>query len=207
LQSLRYWVINEATVVAMYMNNRAVEVLMAGDVNDAYWWAREAVRQDPHFLSATNTLGIIYQAHGNLPEAQQALEYVLAREPANATALSNLVAVLKERGDADGARQAAERLAKIEPVAPFAYFKRGLAAMKAGDYRLARDMFAHEVERAAYYHEFRFWLALAYVGLGDMEQARANMAVALENGPTQGDRQLYAAKLERFRASTPVIRR
>ena len=207
LQSLRYWVIDEATVVAMYMNNRAVEALMAGNVDDAYWWAREAVWQDPHFLSATNTLGIVYRAHGDLVEAQRALEYVLAREPANASALSNLVAVLRQRGDTTAATRTAERLAKIEPVPPFAYFKRGLAAMKAGDYRLARDMFAHEVDRAAYYHEFRFWLALAYVGLGDMEQARANMAVALENGPTQGDRELYAAKLERLRGSTPVIRR
>jgi Tfp pilus assembly protein PilF len=207
LQSLRYWTISEATVVAMYMNNRAVEALMTGDANDAYWWAREAVRQDPRFLSATNTLGIVYRAHGNLAEARRALEYVLAREPANATALSNLVAVLKQGGDIAAARQAAERLAKIEPVAPFAYFERGLAAMKAGDYHLARDMFAHEVERAAYYHEFRFWLALAYVGLGDMEQARANMAVALENGPTKRDRDLYAAKLARLRESAPIMRR
>src|SRR5690349_11040918 len=42
---LRYWVIDESTIVAMYMNNRAVETLMAGDVNGAYWWAREALQQ------------------------------------------------------------------------------------------------------------------------------------------------------------------
>jgi Tfp pilus assembly protein PilF len=208
VRGLRYWVIDESTIVAMYMNNRAVEALMAGEVNDAYWWAREAVLQDPHFLSASNTLGVVYRAHGNLPEAQSALEYVLAREPANASTLSNLVAVLEQRGDPAAARLVAERLARVEPVAPFAYFERGLAAMKAGDYRRARDMFAHEVERAAYYHEFRFWLALAYLGLGDMEQARANLAVALENGPTKGDRELYAAKLERLREEGPrVIRR
>jgi Tfp pilus assembly protein PilF len=208
VRGLRYWVIDESTIVAMYMNNRAVEALMAGEVNDAYWWAREAVLRDPHFLSASNTLGVVYRAHGNLPEAQSALEYVLAREPANASTLSNLVAVLEQRGDPAAARLVAERLARVEPVAPFAYFERGLAAMKAGDYRRARDMFAHEVERAAYYHEFRFWLALAYVGLGDMEQARANLAVALENGPTKGDRELYAAKLERLREEGPrVIRR
>jgi tetratricopeptide (TPR) repeat protein len=189
------------------MNNRAVEALMAGEVNDAYWWAREAVLRDPHFLSASNTLGVVYRAHGNLPEAQRALEYVLAREPANASTLSNLVAVLEQRGDPAAARLVAERLARVEPVAPFAYFERGLAAMKAGDYRRARDMFAHEVERAAYYHEFRFWLALAYVGLGDMEQARANLAVALENGPTKGDRELYAAKLERLREEGPRVNR
>ena len=207
IASLRYWAINESTIVAMYMNNRAVEALMAGDVNGAYWWAREAVTQDPHFLSALNTLGVVYRAHGNLAEAQQALEYVVAREPGSATALSNLVTVLGQRGDVAGARQAAARLARIEPTAPFAYFERGLAAMKAGNYRLARDMFAHEVDRAAYYHEFRFWLALADLALGDTEQARANLKVALENGPTRADRDLYAAKLERLRGEVPVIRR
>jgi Tfp pilus assembly protein PilF len=207
LGNLRYWVIDESTIVAMYMNNRAVEALIAGAVNDAYWWAREALKQDPHFLSASNTLGAVYRAHGNLPEAQRALEYVLAHEPANASAMSNLVTVLAQRGDVAAARQFQERLARIEPTPPFAYFERGLAAMKAGDYRLARDMFAREVDRAAYYHEFRFWLALAYAHLGEMEQARASMAIALENGPTRADRELYAAKLERLRAATPVIRR
>jgi tetratricopeptide (TPR) repeat protein len=191
----------------MYMNNRAVEALMANDVNGAYWWARDAVVQDPHFLSALNTLGVVYRAHGNLAEAQRALEYVIAREPASATALSNLITVLEQRGDAAGARQAAARLARIEPTPPFGYFERGLAAMKAGEYRLARDMFAREVDRAAYYHEFRFWLALADIALGDMEQARANLSVALENGPTRADRELYAAKLERLRGEVPVIRR
>jgi Tfp pilus assembly protein PilF len=207
LGNLRSWVIDESTIVAMYMNNRAVEALIAGNANDAYWWARQALVEDPHFLSASNTLGAVYRAHGDLSEAQRALEYVLAREPSNTSSLSNLVTVLQQRGNLGEARDVAKRLARIEPAPPFAFFERGLDAMKAGDYRLARDMFAREVDRAAYYHEFRFWLALAYAHLGEMEQARANMAIALENGPTPTDRELYAAKLERLRAATPLIRR
>jgi len=207
VRSLRSWVIDESTIVAMYMNNRAVEAVMAGDVDDAYWWAREAVRQDPHFLGAANTLGVVYRAHGNLAEAERALDYVLALEPDNTTALANLVTLQKQRGDVAKAQQTAARLARIEPTPPFAYFERGIAAMKAGDYRLARDMFTREVDRAAYYHEFRFWLALAYLGLGQTDQARANMTIAIENSPTNGDRELYAAKLARMRAGIPVIRR
>jgi tetratricopeptide (TPR) repeat protein len=203
---LRSWSIDESTIVAMYMNNRAAETLMEGRVDDAYWWAREAVRQDRRFVAAANTLAIVYRAHGNLAEAQRALEYALAQEPENTSALSNLVAVLKQRGDVAGAQRVAARLARIEPTPPFAYFERGIAAMKAGDYPLARDMFAREVARAAWYPEFRFWLALAYVKLGEMERARANMAIAVENSSAD-ERGIYSAKLARLRDEVQVIRR
>src|SRR6266480_5070817 len=69
LRGLRTWVIPEATIVAMYMNNRAAESLVRGQLNDAYWWGRAAVEHDPKFLSSYNTLGIIYRDHGNLQEA------------------------------------------------------------------------------------------------------------------------------------------
>ena len=203
----RTWVIDESTILAMYMNNRAVESLTSGAVNEAYWWAREAVLQEPRFLTAYNTLGVIYQSHGNLPEAQQTLQYVVDREPGNTRALSNLASVLYARGQVVAARELTRKLETMEPNPPFGYFKRGLAAMQAKDYALARDMFEKEVDRAAYYHEFHFWLALAYVGLGDMEKARAHMATAEENSTTRSDHDLYAAKLDRLRAYAPTIRR
>jgi len=34
----------------MYMNNRAVETLARGNLDDAYWWARAAILEDPHFI-------------------------------------------------------------------------------------------------------------------------------------------------------------
>ena len=42
--------ITEATVIAMYMNNRAAEALAQGQLDNAYGWAREAVRQSPLLL-------------------------------------------------------------------------------------------------------------------------------------------------------------
>jgi hypothetical protein len=61
-QALR--VIGEATIVSMFMNNRAAEYLVRGLVDDAYAHAREAVRQDPTYAGAYNTLGVIYQRRG-----------------------------------------------------------------------------------------------------------------------------------------------
>src|SRR5467141_1453458 len=71
LRGLRTWVIPEQTILAMYMNNRAAEALSRGQLNDAYWWGRTAIGHDPAFLSAYNTLGVIYLRHGDWPQAER----------------------------------------------------------------------------------------------------------------------------------------
>src|SRR5690349_1580556 len=43
MRSVRSRIIGEDIVVAMYMNNRAVEALARDRIDDAYWYAREAV--------------------------------------------------------------------------------------------------------------------------------------------------------------------
>jgi TolA-binding protein len=80
-------------------------------------------------------------------------------------------------------------------VPPYKFFDEGMAAMKAGEYASARQLFRKEVSRAAYVPEFHFWLALANWGLGDLPGARGEIAKALENSATVRDRELYGAKL------------
>lgn len=196
-------VIREETIVAMYMNNRAAESLARGQLDDAYWWAREAMRQDPRFLSAYNTLGVIYRRHGNLPEAERILEQVLEREPGNTYAMSNLALVLNLLGRVEEATLLARRLDQVQPYPPFHFFNLGVTAMRSGDFAAARDLFKQEVDRASYYHEFHFWLAMASLRLGQTDQAREHLAKALENSTTRTDHDLYAAKLERIRSHRP----
>ncbi len=193
-------VVTEQTIVAMYMNNRAAESLASGKLDDAYAWARESLTQDPRFLIAYNTLGAVYWKHGNPAQAAAAFEYVLEREPANTTAMANLVPVLAALGRVAQSKALAQKLAAIEPDPPFAYFKRGVAALRAGDYETAKRMFAKEIDRAAYYHEFHYGLALAEVGLGEIDDARKHLAIAIETSTTRSDHDIYAAKLARLNA-------
>ena len=192
--------VSEQTIVAMYMNNRAVESLARGQLDDAYAWAREAVSLEPGFLRAFNTLAVIYQRHGNFVHAERALNHVLEAEPANAQALSNLVRALQAQGRVDDSARVAARLAKIEPYPPYHFYALGRAAIESGDYLRARDLFAQEVDRAAYHHEFHFWLAVALFGVNDYEAARRHMVLAMEYSPTRGLHQRYAEKLEHLRS-------
>jgi Flp pilus assembly protein TadD len=200
LRGLNTRVIEERTIVAMYMNNRAVESFIDGQLDNAYWWARAAVAQDPRFTSAYNTLGVIYKRHGDIEDAHRALAYALEREPKNTHFMSNMVLVLNDLGRGAESAALAKKLDQMEPNPAFSYFMDGMVAMRKGDYQTAKDLFAKEVQRAPYYHEFHFWLAAAYIGLGDTERARAELALAIDTSTTRISRDIYAAKLDKIRS-------
>ena len=197
-RAYRGYTITEATVAAMFMNNRAAEALAKGRTDDAYWWARASIGHDASFLAAYNTLAVVYKRKGLLAEADRALAHVLDREPANTFAMSNRVLVLQGLGRATDAQALSLRLARLQPQPPFHFYDRGRAAMRAGDYATARELFTREIERDAEYHEFHYWLAAAHYALGEAAEARRHMAIALRNSTTRHDRDLYAAKLDRM---------
>jgi len=72
--------------------------------------------------------------------------------------------------------------------------------MQSRDYNAAKDLFAKEVDRAPYFHEFHFWLAAACLGLGETERARKELTIAMEISSTRKDQAMYAAKLARINA-------
>ena len=192
--------LTEQTVIAMYLNNRAAETLARGQVDDAYWWARAAAEADRKFFSAYNTLGIIYRRRGHLKEAEAVLAHVLASEPGNTSALSNQALVFEDLGRTAEAGALRRKLDQIQPYPPYHFFNQGMAAMRRSDFESARELFARELDRDAYNHEFHFWLAAALTGLGKTRQAHEHLVIALENGPTDKDRELYSSKLAKIRS-------
>jgi Flp pilus assembly protein TadD len=192
--------IRENTVLAMYMNNRAAEAMVAGQLDNAYWRAREAMRLDPEFLSAYNTLAVIYLRHQDPARSATVLQAALAQSPDNPRMLANLGQALRRLGR-DGEADAVQlRLAKLEPYPPFFFYNRGQAALKSGDLATARALFKRELERAPDYHEFHYALAIADFGLGRIDEARSELAIALDNAAKRSDHDLYAAKLDKLNA-------
>ena len=192
----------ERSVVSMFLNNRAVELLTNGRANDAYWWVREAIRVDPDMLGAYVTLGVIYRSRGQAAWAERTLARVAEREPDNVYAMSNRVLALRDLRREAEANELSKRLQALDPHPPFSYFNEGLAAYRAGRIEAARRLFAKEVARAPYHHEFEFWLAITYYELNDLERAAVHMRRAKEISTTRKDQDLYAGKLERLKSLT-----
>lgn len=190
--------ISESTIMAMFYNNRAAELLHAGDVRGAYWWARAAVTTEPRFSGGFNTLAVLYRRQGHLDMAEKVLDQVLALEPDNEAALSNMVVLLRDARRAQDQARYEARLAALQPVPPFKYFDEGVEAMKRRDFRAADALFAKELARSANNHELHFWAALAKLGLGQEERAARHLVLAAQTSPTVGQQRLYEAKLNKL---------
>lgn len=209
-QALRTRPLAERTVLAMFMNNRAAEALAAADLPLAYAWASAAVRQDPAFLSAYNTLAVVYLRQGQAGYSESVLRHLLGTAPKHTQALNNLVMALRAQGRMDEAQATARRLQGLEKFAPFEFYNLGMAALADGDAQTARTWFLKELARDPDYHEFHFALALAEWKLGHAEATRKELALAMDNSPQPGTHALYAAKLAHLqaanRAAQPLVR-
>ena len=199
LDGRRARVIGEHTIVSMYLNNLSAEAIAAGKLDDAYWYVREAILQDPRFSSAYNTLAVVYRRKGEAALAERLLARLIEQEPGNVVTLTNMVLIKRDLGQVAEAERLARELKEIQPFPPFHYFDLGVAAMKAGQYVTARQMFEKEVKRAGNYHEFHFWLALAHLQLGEPKMAVRQLNLALETSTTEATAQLYAGKLAHLR--------
>ena len=192
--------IEENTLVAMYLNNRAVESLTQGQLDQAYWWARAAVVADPEAMASYVTLAVVYRTRHLPVYAEAVLHRVADRDPDNLYAMSNRILALRDLGRESEAKVLARRLETLDPHPPFSYFNEGMAALHDGRPDIARRLFAKEVERAPYHDEFEYWLAVSYSQLDDPARARLHLQRAMEVSTTRKDHDLYAAKLERLKA-------
>jgi Flp pilus assembly protein TadD len=171
-----------------------------GNFDEAYWWARNLLAEHPDHLNGYNTLGVVYQRSGKFLMAEKVFKAGLALEPENLHIMNNLIPVLTGLGRKEEADAMRVRLATIDPTPPFHYFRKGQQAMVRGDFKEAKTMFAKEVRRSPFYHEFHFWLAMAQLGLGDRTAAREQLVQAMETSNTKELSKRYSVKLEHLRA-------
>jgi tetratricopeptide (TPR) repeat protein len=202
----RFRTVGERTVLAMYMNNRAVETMGSAALDDAYAHAKAALELDAGYVSAYNTLGVLHARRGLATLAEAAWRRALQIEPNFVPALHNLVAELERTGRAEQASAFAQRLARLEAEPPFKHFDLARAAIRAGDHAAARMHLRRELERDDDYHEFHFWMAVALHGLGDIEGSRAHLERARAASATRSQASLYAAKLRSLSAAGSPVR-
>jgi Tfp pilus assembly protein PilF len=196
---LRTHALEEEDIVALYLNNRAVEELVQGRSAEAYWWVRAALRVRPSTPAAYNTLAVIYQRSSRPLLAERVYRAALERRPDSLIVMQNLAPLLASNGKPAEAEAMAQRIARLYPAPPYHYFDQAMTAYQTGDFTRARTLFAREVARAPYNDEFHFWLGLANLQLGEWGTAEKQLILARDTSVRDDTRQRYSAKLMHLR--------
>ncbi|MDP2005641.1 MAG: tetratricopeptide repeat protein [Rubrivivax sp.] len=195
LRGVSVRILEENTVLAMYLNNRAAETLAAGQTDDAYAWTRAAVHQDPRYLPAVNTLAVVYLRAGHVAAAEAALRHVLAHNPEDEAALTNLVSTLRKAGRSTEADQAAAVLTRLQPHPPFHFLDLGRQALQAGRVDEAHALIQRELQRQPFQHEAHYWAAVVDAARGDARAAEKHLRLAVEHSGNPQQQARYSAKL------------
>jgi tetratricopeptide (TPR) repeat protein len=186
--------IDKQRLIAMFYNNISAEALVVGDYGKAYQFAKQAIEMDSNFVSAVNTLAVIYRHKGHEDWAEQAYRYGLTIEADDLVTLYNLALILGDQDRLDEWAQVHKKLELARIANPFYYFDVAQQAYFDKQYQRALTWYKRAVEKANYRHEFYFGLSRAYWATGDERKAMKNMQKAIALSSAE-NKQRYQSKL------------
>ena len=123
-QSQRIRLLDDFELAALYVNNRAVAALSAGDYALAEARLQAVLKLAPEFAPAYGNLGVILRRRGDIPGAIDAYRQALALAPRDPSILGNLAALYTGLGREREA-MAALALADLSVATPYTILARG----------------------------------------------------------------------------------
>jgi len=120
----RIRLLDDFELAALYVNNRAVEALGAGEFELAEARLLQVLKLAPKFAAAHGNLGVLRRRRGDIPGALDAYRNALALDPRDPSILGNLAALYSGIGREREAK-AALALADLSRATPYTVLARG----------------------------------------------------------------------------------
>ena len=174
--------IDDLTLAALYLNNRAVERLSRGALEEAEHDFDIVVRIAPEFVAAHANLGVLRRRRGEVAGAFDAYRRALALEPRNPIVLGNLAALYVSLGRPRDAKAALE-LADLGSAPVYTILARGDLELADGRYDDALKLYRRAARTGPRFPEPYVAIARLEQARGRPEEARRALDRALRLGP------------------------
>ncbi|OQX16313.1 MAG: hypothetical protein BWK76_11765 [Desulfobulbaceae bacterium A2] len=107
---------------------------------------KKAIVADPNFILPYLSLGTYYKDRGELAQAKEQFQHVLARKPDNAAALCKMGLILTEEGSGTTAKAMFEKALQADEAYMPCYYYLGYLTGKEGDITKASELFSKAEE-------------------------------------------------------------
>ena len=184
--------ISDERALAHFYNNRAAELMLAGNPVEARAWVEQALALDSSFSPAWITRGILARRAGRLEVAERAFVTALDHDDRSASALFNLVSLLRDLGRREEMMRYGNRLAALDPDDPYLLWALGRVQRDGEALELARESFERAVRLTEAGDPMLVTdLIEVLLALGETEAARRYLVL------TTGDRELAEQRVDK----------
>ena len=161
----------------------AVSLAEAGKLDEAIRAERRAVVLGPALPEPHNHLGILLARAGQVPASLEAFMVATRLDPNNARAWNNQANALRALGQSARAKDAYQTAARLAPHDPDPRNGLGVLAVESGDLEGAAALFREILAANPALHESRMNLAVVYVRLNRVADARGELRAILATRP------------------------
>lgn len=166
-------------------NTRGRILMQTGDPAGARAAFEQAIKRDPNFIPALNSLAILDLRQGQQAQARARFEALLKADPANSAALMSLADVLAvQNGPQEEVVSLLDRAVKADPADPSAHLMLVEYLLGRKDVRAAAVAGQRAVSLISTSGELFNALGRAQMAMGDTAQAASNFAKQAQLQPT-----------------------
>lgn len=180
---------------AMIYNNLAVDAVLAGDLDQAFWLSRAALSRDSSYAPSMNLIAILYRRKGDVLASQQWYEFGLRYAGDPVTLLSNYLILAENIGDQPLLARLQQKLRRVDDDNPYVWFYLAYQAEQSQQRDDAVYYYKKLLEKAPYMHKASLALARLQLSAGDTAAAQKSLLLALQYSYEPPNRELYQAKL------------
>lgn len=206
LQQLTANIVSDQMARALHFNNLGVEAMVAGDLQQAIDYYRNALFLDPELSLAWNNIGAAYKHQDQLDLAEYSYQMAFNTDDRNASAINNLAKLYRSQGKFALAREYEDAIRQVNEQNPYYHFALGSIAYRQDDLDLARDAFRRALRIKDVEPDFYLSLAQVYRDQGDT--GRAEKLLQTARALLAGNTEIYRPSNQRLRIidSRPILR-
>lgn len=169
---LKYTMLSENHVKALYYGNVGAENLFKGRNEDAFKYFVKAIKIDPEIPIFWANLGVLYRRSGNDDFAEKAYYTALKFDAKNSAALNNLAHLYDEAGDIDRSEHFSKLVKSYQKNNPYFRFVRAQKAVKESKYQDALEHIEHAIKRKSNDPRFYVLKSEIHASLGEQRKAK-----------------------------------
>ena len=171
--------INSIRFLAMYYVNKAAELYIEHDFDNAFSYAKEAYRLDNESASAMNLLALLHKKKGDEVSAERLYLAAIESTDTNISVLDNYVNLLKSQSRFDKAQKVKKQIESIYDPNPYHWLEKAQLARYQSEYADAERFYRKVIKLAPYVKQAYLELHEMYLLQGKNHQAIATLQQSL----------------------------